>query len=223
MKALKLKLYQETVCYRKPISFKVTETYPLSPYSTVIGFLHNIIEAKSGEYYDMKISVQGKYESIFNSFNTLRFYKSSEVTTKPVNVNMLFGVNLIIHVVADDNILARIVEGFKKKDETFTLGRREDLVRLDYIDYVELNEVTVDDDEDYCEDGYTLRHSIYIPKIYNVSTSGIGFRINKNYKIANDIRKWTKIDVKYVEEGNKVIDIPILVDDTDDKDIAFLA
>ena len=36
MKILKLKLFQETACYKKPFAFKVAETYPLPPYSTVI-------------------------------------------------------------------------------------------------------------------------------------------------------------------------------------------
>ena len=53
MKALKLGLYQETVCYKKPYAFKVTETYPLPPYSTVIGFLHNVINAT--EYNPMRM------------------------------------------------------------------------------------------------------------------------------------------------------------------------
>lgn len=221
MKALKLKLYQETVCYKKPISFKVTETYPLPPYSTIIGFLYNIIDAKSGDRYDMNVSIQGEYESILNSFNTLRFYKANSITTRPINVNMLFGVNLIIHVVADEELLEKIVDGFKKKNETFTLGRREDLVRLDYIGYVELNEIT-EEDEDYLNDGYILRHSIYIPNSYNATTSGIGFRLNKNYDVVNGIRKWEKVEAKYVEEGNKIIEIPILIDNSNEKDIVFL-
>lgn len=36
MKVLKLKLFQETACYKKPFAFKVAETYPLPPYSTII-------------------------------------------------------------------------------------------------------------------------------------------------------------------------------------------
>ena len=64
MKILKLKLYQENVCYRKPFSFKVAETYPLPPYSTVIGMLHNILDAKNGETYKFDISIQGTYASV---------------------------------------------------------------------------------------------------------------------------------------------------------------
>ena len=68
MKILKLKLFQESACYKKPFAFKVSETYPLPPYSTVIGMFHKIIGAKSGEYYPMNISIQGDYESIFSDY-----------------------------------------------------------------------------------------------------------------------------------------------------------
>ena len=48
MKILKLKLYQETACYKKPFATKVAETYPLPPYSTIIGMFHKILQAEPG-------------------------------------------------------------------------------------------------------------------------------------------------------------------------------
>ena len=74
MKILKLKLFQETACYKKPFAFKVAETYPLPPYSTVIGMFHKILGADSGEYYPMNISIQGEYESIFSNYQNLRMF-----------------------------------------------------------------------------------------------------------------------------------------------------
>ena len=58
MKAIRVKLYQESASYRKLTSFKVKETYPLPPYSTVIGMVHSLCGYK--EYKEMQISVQGK-------------------------------------------------------------------------------------------------------------------------------------------------------------------
>ena len=55
MNIIKLKLFQETACYKKPFAFKVAETYPLPPYSTVIGMLHKVLQAQNGEYFDMNI------------------------------------------------------------------------------------------------------------------------------------------------------------------------
>ena len=55
--AVKLKLTQTTASYRRPGSFVVRESYPLPPYSTVIGFVH----AACGftEYVPMRVSVRG--------------------------------------------------------------------------------------------------------------------------------------------------------------------
>ncbi len=64
MAVLRLKLFQETACYKKPLAFKVSETYPLPPYSTVKGMLHALVDAT--EFIPMRISVQGTYDTIFH-------------------------------------------------------------------------------------------------------------------------------------------------------------
>ena len=73
MKALRLDLFQETACYRKPFAIKISETYPLPPYSTINGLLHRILDAK--EYIPIRISIQGDYESLVNEYQTTYFYK----------------------------------------------------------------------------------------------------------------------------------------------------
>ena len=201
MKALKLRIYQETVCYKKPYAFKVTETYPLPPYSTIIGFLHNIMDAN--EYNEMNISVQGTYDGIFTVYNTTRFYDKDDITSMPLNVHMLYGVNLIIHVVSKDEILHKIYEGFKTTGKAFTIGRGEDLARLDYIGFVELNEYQVDDEEED-DDKLILKNCFYVPDFYETNMAGIRYKVNKNYTIVNDLRRWNKIDVNYVEKGTQI-------------------
>lgn len=220
MKALKLKMYQETACYKKPFAFKVTETYPLPPYSTIIGMLHNIIGAKSGEYLPMDISIQGSYEGIFNTYNTTMFYKSKDVTLMPLNVHMLLGVNLIIHVSAEDEILKRIIKGFKETSEVFTLGRREDLIRLDSIKMVNIESVKV---SRYANDGVVIKNNAYIPQKYEYKINGINYRLNKKYTIVNDLRKWEKVSSIYVENGEVIKNLYFIDDDPIEKDIVFLA
>jgi CRISPR-associated protein, Cas5t family len=46
MRVLRVKLYQEFACYRKPMTYGFWETYPLPPLSTVKGFFHYVVEAK---------------------------------------------------------------------------------------------------------------------------------------------------------------------------------
>lgn len=199
MKILKLKLFQETACYKKPFAFKVAETYPLPPYSTVIGMFHKILEAKSGEYFPMQISVQGEYESIFSNYQNLRMFKGKdEVTAMPRNVHQLLNVKLIIHLKAEDDIVDRVYNNIINGVETFTLGRNEDLVRVEELKYVNNAQK---------QNVKLNKYNAYVPiQIYDNEglLNGINYRLNTTYTIENDLRKWKKIDVKYVEKHTNV-------------------
>ena len=208
MKILKLKLYQESACYRKPFATKVLETYPLPPYSTVIGMFHKILQAKSGEYFPMNVSIQGECESIFSNYQNLRMYKEkNKVTSMPRNVHQLLGVNLIIHVQAEDNIIEKIYNNVVSGVETFTLGRNEDLVRVDGIKILgnSIKKNNVD-----------IGNSAYIPEWIDDSVSGIGYRSNTVYTIKNDLRCWKKVNVKYVESDSNERVHKVLVDEDGD-------
>lgn len=193
MKILKLKLYQETACYKKPFATKIAETYPLPPYSTVIGMFHKILQAEPGEYFPMNVSIQGEYESIFSNYQNLRMYKGKDkVTAMPRNVHQLLSVNLIIHVQAEDEVIDKIYHNVINGVESFTLGRNEDLVRIDEIkilkDVEEVEEVAI-------------RKSAYIPEYMTRRVDGINYRLNTTYKIKEDLRQWNKVNVKYVERN----------------------
>lgn len=194
VKILKVKLYQETACYKKPFATKVAETYPLPPYSTIIGMFHKILQAKPKEYFPMNVSVQGNYESIFKNYQTLRSYKSdNSVTSMPRDVHQLFNVYLIIHIQAEDDIIYRIYKNITNGLDTFTLGRNEDVVRIDEVKILE--KLTEVEDADIVENAY-------IPEWITKNVYGINYRINTTYKIKNDLRKWNKVNVRYVEKGN---------------------
>ena len=192
MKYLKLKLFQESACYKKPFAFKVAETYPLPPYSTVIGMLHKVLEAKSGEYFPMNISVQGTYESIFSNYQNLRMFKGKgQVTSMPRNVHQLLNVELIIHVQAEDEIIDKIYENIITGKETFTLGRNEDIVRVDSIKIIQEPKISYGKIVD--------KYNAYVPEYLDNTISGIQYRLNTTYKIVNDLRKWDKVNVRYIE------------------------
>ena len=210
MKILKLKLYQETACYKKPFATKVAETYPLPPYSTAIGMFHKILQAQPGEYFPMNISIQGSYEGIFSNYQNLMMYKGKDkVTSMPRNVHQLLDVNLIIHVQAENETIDKIYKNIINGTETFTLGRNEDIVRIDGIKILEnLKEV---EDPD-------IEESAYIPEWINDEVDGINYRLNTTYKIQDDIRKWNKVNVKYVEKytNKSLIGTEILQDEDGD-------
>lgn len=63
MKALRIILTQNSANYRKEETQDNKTTYPLPPFSTVIGALHVACGYK--EYHPMNISIQGNYESLY--------------------------------------------------------------------------------------------------------------------------------------------------------------
>lgn len=154
---------------------------------------HKILGADSGEYFPMNISVQGNYETIFNNYQTLRMFKGKKVTSMPRNVHQLLNVELVIHVKAEDHIIDKIYDNIINGKEAFTLGRNEDLVRVDDIKFV--NKVT-------SASGFINKYNAFVPRyIYEEEDiQGINYRLNTTYTIQNDLRKWDKVDVKFIEK-----------------------
>lgn len=193
MKILKMKLFQETACYKKPFALKIAETYPLPPYSTVIGMFHKILEAKPGEYFSMNISVQGDYESIFSNYQTLRMFKGKDkVTSMPRNVHQLLNVELVIHLKAEEEVVDKIYKNVIEGKQDFTLGRNEDLVRIDSIKIIEQPHRVYE--------RFVNKYSSYIPNWMEENIDGINYRLNTTYTIQKNLRKWNKVDVKYTEK-----------------------
>lgn len=227
MKVLKLKLFQETACYKKPFAIKITETYPLPPYSTVSGLIHKVLGAT--EYIPLKISIQGSYESIFNNYQTTYFYKKDTITSMPMNSHMLLNVNLIIHIGAEEEVLKEIYDKLINFDEYLSLGRKEDLLRIDDMYFTEVEEFDIDEDneEEYELTEFKIKRPIYIPKekLEDKYVSGISYRLNNYY--TNDTTKdkkriWNKVDTYYVESGKNIKYGSILLDtDKNERDLVY--
>ena len=127
----------------------------------------------------------------------------------PRNVHQLLNVELIIHVQAEDEIIDKIYYNVTNGVETFTLGRNEDIVRLDDIKICQ--QIQEQDEE-------ILQYNAYIPN-ENAEVNGIKYRIPTTYTVQNELRIWNKEDVKYVEKGKTVEEV--LQDE--DGDLLFLA
>ena len=149
MKAIKLRLYQNMANYKVATSFQLKETYPLPPYSTVIGMVHSLCDFK--EYHPMKISISGNYFSKVNDLYTRYEFKNGnsfekgrhQIDVNGLGVNrgvataeLLVDVNLIIHIIPEnqsEEFLNLIFEAFKYPREYPSLGRREDIVVIDEV------------------------------------------------------------------------------------------
>ena len=209
MKAIKLKLYQNMVNYKVPTSFQLKESYPLPPYSTVIGMVHSLCDFK--EYKPMKISISGSYFSKVNDLYTRYEFKNGnpfEMGRHQLNVNgyginrgvatteLLVDVNLTIHIIPKDQseeFLNTIFEAFKYPREYPSLGRREDIVLIKDVKIVDVEKKKLEKDLSNGEDNFA-----YIPvnfiqeKLVNHGDKKIGmniygtrYELTKNYILNN--------------------------------------
>lgn len=212
MKALRLRLYQQTACYKKPFAFKVSETYPLPPHSTVKGMLHAALETKS--FIPMRISVQGTYDTLATDYQTHYFFKTdkteefaltadglgikremSDITTMPIYMHMLYDIQLLIHVHADDEVLDKLEHILTTGTTHLSLGRWEDLVRIDECEIVTLRE---------CEEEPTLSYNAFVPMNNITDENHFPYKLNWKYRIMNGVRVWDKLHVGYVQKGEPI-------------------
>lgn len=225
-KAVRLKLYQNMVNYKKPTSFQLKETYPLPPYSTVIGMVHSLCDYK--EYKEMDVSIQGKYHSKVNDLYTRYEFKNGMkfdstrhqlqvgefgVSRGISTVELLVDVELLIHIIPrDQSLLEEIGKAFLYPREYPSLGRREDIVTIKEVKVVDIFE------EENLKSSIRARedYSAYIPinliedvklknKVQGIDISGTRYKLNKNYELINYgtrnspkmFRSWKKEEVLY--------------------------
>lgn len=239
MKAIKLIARQTLASYRKPSSMQIKESYPLPPYSTVIGMIHTACGYQ--EYVDMDISIQGSYYSKINELYTRYEFKpgfyekgrhSIEVTSKngkstglaigPANIELLTNVNLVIHILPkQEEKIQEIYNGLKNPKEYLSLGRKEDLLVIEKVQIVEIEEKILEKD---CK----LKQDAYVPLNYldEDDTDDIAtiYKLNKKYSIntKTNIRYWEKqILAKYFSKDSTIFKRTKMK--TDGKDFVFFA
>ena len=232
MKAIKIKLFQETASYRMFPSFQVKATYPLPPYSTVIGMVHSL--CGFDEYKEMKISVQGKNFSRVEDLYKIYEFGNQKldpkrhqlevdglgITVGVATIEILTDIELLIHIIPEDqSLLAEIKQAFENPAEYPSLGRREDLATIMEVKEVKVKKGKLEDmeqNEDY---------AAYVPIKY-LNEGFHGYRINlpKYYELIKitskkTFRKWHKEDVLYSSNVERLNDKEILLDD--DKNPVF--
>lgn len=224
MKAIKLFLKQETANYKKPSSFQLKESYPLPPFSTVIGMVHSLCEFE--EYMPMKISIQGRYNSKVNDLftryefkNAMKFEKGRHnikvgeygIARGISTTELLVDVELMIHIVPEEQeLVEKIYDSFLYPREYISLGRREDLVILDKVEIVDFDEIELEEDKNLRN-----KFSTYIPiDIYNTNDMkidrhigipeeyrGTMYNLTRDYQLKN---YGSKKAPKFFRDWNKV-------------------
>lgn len=133
MKVLRIKIYQPTAHYRLPFTYQRRHTYPIPPYSTVIGFFCNLlgIDSQKNELYQKlkktRISISGRFESKITEYIWFRNLSKAAHTKRfsyvnnreinghvehiggqsPMSIDTLNDVHITIHLAynGEDNFL----------------------------------------------------------------------------------------------------------------------
>jgi CRISPR-associated protein Cas5t len=183
-KALLIKIFQPTAHYRMPFTYQRRHTYPIPPYSTVIGLLSNLlgIDHQVNEQYKKltacKLSVSGRFEQKLTEYiwfrnlskkshekyfgNTENREKNGEVNhiggQSPMRIDVLENLHVNIHLAGDENFLLELetyLHNPVNRLEIIHLGRAEDWVVFESIKLVELKKS--DRDKNY-------NHFFWIPQ-----------------------------------------------------------
>ena len=210
-RAIRIFLTQQMPNYRKPASFLVRESYPLPPYSTVIGMIH----AACGftEYHPMDVSIQGRYASEVSDYATMYNFGIKYDETRhqakvlnadggydginigPKSVHLLTDVQLLIHIKPEsEEDYDLIINGLRYPKNYLSLGRHEDIVNIHEISEVMLYDE--DEYEDNFDDSVTLLYDMYVPIGQTDSDySGTVYNLNKVFSVdkKTNIRGWSDV------------------------------
>lgn len=213
-KAIRLVAYQNMASYKKPASFSVRESFPLPPYSTVIGMIHKLCGFE--KYRDMDISIQGSYGSTVSDLYTRYTFgiafdperhtffvenndKKDGITRGMGYCQVLCDMRLVIHIQPkDENDFPIILEGLRNPLVYPSLGRHEDLLRIEEVSEVELELVDRMD--------VFMHYDAFVPEEYNFfdNSEGTKYLINKEFSTdnKNKLRSWkSRIKVQYIPKG----------------------
>ncbi len=198
-RAIRVECFQNLVNYRKPSSFIIKESYPLPPYSTVLGMIHTV--CGYNEFHSMKISIQGKnagsvselytrYSFSFNKCDKDR--KNKYVCYDEENkwglykgiayVELICNNEMILHIVPSESDFDTVYQSLQNPLVYPALGRHEDILDIKKVEIVEVRR----------EKKTIVNNDIYIP----INSIDIGRRscmvytLTKEYEIIERLRRW---------------------------------
>lgn len=233
-RAIRVKCFQNLVNYKKPSSFIIKETFPLPPYSTVLGMIH----AACGytEFHPMKLCIQGTNSGTVSelytrySFSAGTKYEEGRhqicvedgerygIFRGIANVELVCDNDMVIHVIPEEDDFEKVYNSLKYPPRYLSLGRYEDLLDIERVDIVNIHQ----------EDEVEIKRDMYIPVNYGIELGdrrGTIYNLTKEYEITKQgLRRWKKENGRvkaYYCSGGVVIDEGAYVDDFE-KDAALI-
>lgn len=225
-KAIRIKCFQNLVNYRKPSSFIIKETFPLPPYSTVLGMIHAACGYR--EFHPMKLCIQGTNRGTVSelytrySFSAGTKYEEGRhqlcvedgekygIFRGIANVELVCDNDMVIHVIPEEKDFQKVYESLKNPPQYLSLGRYEDLLDIERVDIVNIHE----------EEEVITKRDMYIPVKYGIElghTHGTVYNLTREYEITKQgLRRWKKengrVKAYYCSAGTS-IDEGAYVDD----------
>ena len=232
MRAVRVLAAQNMVSYRMPQSLMIKESYPLPPYSTVIGMVHAACGFTS--YQPMQVSVQGCFaSSVQEVYTRYEFGKHTKYDKNRHNVKLhgqdgdygmtrglgsvelLTDVRLILHILPqEDSLCETIAQGLLNPRSYLSLGRWEDLLRIDDVRLTDLQETLLSEEPTLKDSGLMLQCPAWIPakteqelrESTMLQTTGTCYRLHKSYEISPlGLRHWTEtVSARYAGSGTQI-------------------
>ena len=213
-RAIRLQCFQNLVNYRKPSSFIIKETFPLPPYSTVLGMIH----AACGftEFHPMKLCIQGTNSGIISEVYTRYSFSAGTkfeagrhnvcvdddgekygVFRGVANVELVCENHMVIHIVPLEEDFDIVYQALKNPPKYLSLGRYEDLLDIERVDIVNI----------YQEDEADLKRDMYVPVTSIKGLKATVYNLTKEYEITKQgLRRWKKengrVNAFYYPAGN---------------------
>lgn len=219
MKAIRVECFQNLVNYRKPTSFLLKETYPLPPYSTVLGMIH--FACGFQEFHPMRLSIQGTNKGTISDLYTRYSFTPGgkyEEGRHQLIADGTYGIykgiahtelicenHMIFHIVPQEEDFEIVYQSLKYPKQYLALGRHEDILDIWSVDIVELEKV---------EEALT-EYEMYIPVEENIEPSDPTpiFNLTYQYEIVKGMRRWKKeggrVRVYYFPKNEAVGDVYI--------------
>lgn len=243
-KAIRIQARQTLTNYCKPNSYIIRETYPLPPYSTVIGMIHAICGFES--YHPMNVSIQGSFGSTTSdlyqryTFGNMKFDPTRHTFSVPspdgkeVGITRGLGytetigeMDLLFHIVPEsEEDFDLILAGLEHPKIFPALGRHDDLLDIYAFEVVELEQTE--------EEVPLLRHAyIPLPQLNEILDDDIDvhqqipatvYKLRKTFTVnpKTNRREWTEtIRAKHVTANPNLFYENVLVDE--DQNLVFLA
>lgn len=230
-RAIRIECFQNLVNYRKPSSFIIKESYPLPPYSTVLGMVHTACSYPKGEFHPMRISIQGKntgsvselYTRYSFSFDTKYEEVRHQICIKErdnsygafkgiAHVELICNNEMILHIVPNEEDFEMVYRALANPPVYLALGRHEDILDIQKVEIVRLRE----------EEEINLKNDTYIPVDSDMDIGNMSatlYTLTKEYEITKQgLRRWKanggKVKAYYLPRGTTVENV--FVDEYDD-------